>query len=104
MRYRNLIYCKHHPNDRRAYLYELPVDCEAKTGAKLCVKDRRGEQIVTAFCENWLCSEGMAKVLCEANGGYFPPAKVVGTVRTVTITQDLVEKFATYEEEEFPWA
>ena len=35
----------------------------------------------------------MTKVLCEANGGYFPPAKVVGTVSTVTISQDMVYKF-----------
>lgn len=93
MKYHNLIYCKHPMYDRRSYLYELPIDMDVKVGDKLCVRDRRGEHIVTAFCENWLASEKMAKVLCEANGGYFPPAKVIGTVQTVTVTQDMVQRF-----------
>lgn len=100
MRYRNLIYCKHHDGDRRAYLYEMPLEMDVKPGEKLCVRDLRGEHVVTAFCENWLCSEHMTKVLCEANGGYFPPAEVVGTVSTVTVTQEVVNKFKTDVEEE----
>ena len=102
MRYHNLIYCKHPNFDKRAYLYELPLEMDVKPGEKLCVRDRHGEHIVTAFCENWLCSETMTKVLCEANGGYFPPAEVVGTVETVTVKQDIVNKFKVTEEE-FPW-
>lgn len=105
MRYHNLVYAKHPNFTKRAYLYELPMDMSVMKGKRLCVRDRQGEHIVTAFCDNWVASEHMTKVLCEANGGYFPPAKVVGTVSTVTVTQDVVEKFATEEkEEEFePW-
>ena len=99
MRYRNLIYCKHRPEtDRRAYLYELPVDRDVQPGDRLYVRDRRGEHIVTAFCENWLASEKMTKVLCEANGGYFPPAEVIGTVGVVSIRQDVVYRFEEKEE------
>ena len=93
MKYRNLIYCKHSANDRRAYLYELPMDEDVQKDARLCVEDKRGEHIVTAFCANWVCTDGMTKTLCEANGGYYPPARVVGTVDTITIRQDVVNKF-----------
>ena len=54
MRYRNLVYCKHPNFTKRAYLYELPLDKDIRPGDKLCVEDRAGEHIVTAFCENWL--------------------------------------------------
>ena len=107
MRYRNLVYCKHPNFTKRAYLYELPMELSVVKGERICVKDRRGEHIVTAFCDNWVCSDHMAKVLCEANGGYFPPAQVIGTVRTITVRQDIVdkfpEKFSVKEEEEQPW-
>ena len=103
MKYFNLVYCKHHPEDRRAYLYQLPIDADVKVGDKLCVRDRKGEHIVTAHYENYFASEKSTKMMCEANGGYYPPANVIGTVRTVTITQDLVEKYADYREEEQPW-
>lgn len=99
MKHYNLVYCKHHSDDRRAYLYELPLDKEAHPGVRLCVEDRRGEHVVTAFCENWLASDKMTKVLCEANGGYYPPAKVVGKIKTVTVQQDVVEKFPVVEEQ-----
>lgn len=100
MKYRNLIYCKHHDGDRRAYLYELPLDKDVKLGDRLCVEDKHGSHTVTAFCENWLCSENMTKVLCEANGGYFPPAQVVGEVKTITVTQDYINR---YDKEDNPW-
>ena len=108
MKYRNLVYCKHHDGDRRAYLYELPLDKDIRPGDKLCVEDRRGDHIVTAVCENWLCSDKITKVLCEANGGYFPPAQVVGEVKTVTVTQDLVSRYDAKpieieEQEDYPW-
>lgn len=93
MKYHNLVYCKHHDNDRRAYLYELPLSEDVKPGDRLMVFDSRGKQVVSAFCENWLASEKMTKVLCEANGGYFPPAKVIGTVSTITVRQDVVNMF-----------
>lgn len=93
MKYRNMVYCKHHDSDRRAYLYELPIDVDVRPGNKLCVEDKRGEHVVTAFCENWLASDKMTRVLCEANGGYFPPAQVVGEVKTVTVTQDYVSRY-----------
>ena len=102
MKYHNLIYCKHPMYDRRAYLYELPLDMDVKVGDKLCVRDRRGEHIVTAQYDNFLASERHAQMFCEANGGYYPPAKVIGTVSTVTVKQDMVQKFPEYEEEQ-PW-
>lgn len=103
MKYRNLIYCMHPDCSQRAYLYELPLEMDVKTGTKLTVRDRRGEHIVTAFCENWLCSDKITEVLCVANGGYYPPAKVIGTVQTITISQEVPQYFATNEEEEQPW-
>lgn len=103
MKYHNLVYCKHPMYDRRAYLYELPIDMDVKVGDKLCVRDRRGEHIVTAQYENFLASERPAQMFCEANGGYYPPAKVIGTVSTVTVKQDMVNKFPEYKEEEQPW-
>lgn len=104
MKYFNLVYCKHHPEDRRAYLYRLPLDADVKVGDRLCVHDRRGEHIVTAYYDNFLASERQTQMFCEANGGYYPPANVVGTVRTVTIRQDMVDKYADCGEGEFPWA
>ena len=101
MKYYNLVYCKHKPENDRCYLYQLPLDADVKVGDKLCIRDRHGEQIVTVHFGNFLASERSTEMFCVANGGYYPPAKVIGTVRTVTITQDLVEK---YREEEFPWA
>ena len=93
MKYHNLVYCKHHASDARAYLYELPLDADVKTGDRLCVKDRHGEHIVTAHCENWLASAKMTEVLCVCNGGYYPPAQVIGRVNTVTIRQDVTDYF-----------
>ena len=103
MKYFNLVYCKHHPEDPRAFLYQLPKDADVKVGDKLCVHDRRGEHIVTAYYENWFCPEAETQMLCEANGGYYPPAKAVGTVRTITFTQEMVDKFADYGEENVSW-
>lgn len=99
MKYRNLVYCKHHDSDRRAYLYELPLDKDVHYGDKLCVEDRRGEHIVTAVCENWLCSDRITKILCEANGGYYPPAQVVGKVNTVVVRQEVVDRYPAKEAE-----
>lgn len=99
MEYRNLIYCKHHEGDARAFLYELPLEKDVKTGEKLCVMDRRGEHIVTAYCENWICTDKMTEILCVANGGYFPPAQVVGDVKTVTVTQEIVDRYPAKEAE-----
>lgn len=93
MKYHNLVYCKHHSDDRRAYLYELPLDKDVKQGDRLYVEDRRGSHAVTAFCENWLSSDKLTKVLCEANGGYFPPAQVVGEVTTITVQQEYVSRY-----------
>lgn len=95
MKHHNLVYCKHHPEDSRAFLYELPLNVSVSDGDRLCVEDRRGEHIVTAFCGNWYSLEDFTEILCVANGGYYPPAKVIGTVGTkeFTVTQDYVEKF-----------
>lgn len=102
MKYHNLVYAKHHETDRRAYLYELPFDADVKALDKLCVIDSHGEQIVTAYCENWLASEKMTKILCMANGGYYPPAQVIGTVDTIRFTQEVVIKFDGAQTVTFP--
>ena len=95
MKHHNLVYCKHHPEDSRAFLYELPANVQVTAGDKLCVKDRRGEHIVTAFCDNWYSLDSFTEILCTANGGYYPPAKVIGTVekRTITVSQEIVKNF-----------
>ena len=95
MKHLNLVYCKHHPEDNRAFLYELPASVQVSAGDRLCVEDRRGEHIVTAFCDNWYSLDSFAEILCTANGGYYPPAKVIGKVGTkeFTVTQDYIEKF-----------
>lgn len=112
MRYYNLVYAKHNESDRRAYLYSLPLDKDVKPFDRLYVRDKHGEHIVTAFNENFFSSKGLTRVLCEANGGYFPPAEVIGTVDTITVKQDLVQPFANYDapepeynekEDKFPW-
>lgn len=109
MKYYNLVYAKHHETDRRAYLFSLPLYKDVKKGDRIYVRDRHGDHVVKAFSENWYCSERMTEMFCTANGGYFPPATVVGTVDTVTIRQDVVNTFdgATTEikeEEKFePW-
>lgn len=107
MKYRNLVYCKHHDSDRRAYLYELPLDKDVRYGNKLCVVDNYGEHTVTVYGENWLCSDRITKILCEANGGYFPPAKVIGEINTVVVRQEVVTKYEQQEEprpeEVEPW-
>lgn len=101
MKHHNLVYCKHHSGDSRAYLYELPANVQVSRGDKLCVEDKRGEHIVTAFCDNWYSQDTFTEILCVANGGYYPPAKVVGRVetKTITVTQDVVHKYG--EEEAF---
>lgn len=95
MKMHNIVYCKHNPQDSRAFLYELPMNVSVSEGDKLCVQDRRGEHVVTAFGENWYESDKTTEIICVANGGYYPPAKVVGTVKTekFTVTQDYIEKF-----------
>ena len=109
MKYFNLVYAKHHETDVRAYLYSLPLDRDVKRGDRLYVRDRYGDHIVSAYCENWFCSERMTEVFCKANGGYFPPASVVGTVDTITVRQDVVNTFdgetteINNEEEDEPW-
>ena len=100
MKYHNLVYCKHHSDDRWAYLYELPMDKEAHPGDRLCVEDRRGSHTVTAFCENFLLCDTVTEVICLANGGYFPPAQVAGEVKTITVTQDYINR---YDKEEQLW-
>lgn len=99
MKHHNLVYCKHHDDDPRAYLYELPLNEYASPGEKLCVEDRRGEHIATAFCENFLMSDSITEILCLANSGYYPPAKVVGRVenRTITVSQEIVKRFGGEE-------
>lgn len=109
MKYYNLVYVKHHDTDRRAFLFSLPMDAEIKKGEKLYVRDRLGEHIVTAFRDSFICSEKSTETLCVANGGYFPPADVVGVVSSVTIRQEVVNKFngesfpTVQKEEVFPW-
>lgn len=97
MKYRNLVYIKHPEEKRRSFLYELPLDADINGGEKLLVSDKRGEHVGVATSPNFYASDAMTKTLCECNGGYFPPAKVVGTVSTVTIRQDVVTR---YEKEE----
>ena len=110
MRYFNLVYAKHYKSDRRAYLYSLPLEKEVDTGNRLYVRDRQGDHIVTATSPNFFCSEMMTKRFCENNGGYFPPAEVVGTVDTITVRQDIVNTFDGQtvptdmeEKEDIPW-
>ena len=102
MKYRNLVYIKHPEEKRRSFLYELPLDVDVNTGDRLAVRDKKGEHIGVATSPNFYASDQMSRTLCECNGGYFPPAKVIGTVSTITITQsqDIVN---TFEEEEEAW-
>lgn len=110
-KYYNLVYAKHHSTDRRAYLYSLPMDSDLKGGEKLYVQDRGGKHIVSTTSPNFFASETMTKSLCENNGGYFPPAEVVGTVDVVTVRQEMVNLFSgeyktveqIREEDQFPW-
>lgn len=101
MKMHNIVYCKHNPQDSRAFLYELPLNVSVSDGDKLCVQDRRGEHIVTVFGENWYEFDKATEIICVANGGYYPPAKVIGTVetKTIAVTQETVKKFG--EEEAF---
>lgn len=98
MKYHNLVYIKHPEEIRRSYLYELPLDADIKGGEKLCVRDRRGEHIGVATSPNFYASDTMTKTLCECNGGYYPPARVIGTVEVVTIRQEIVKPFTSEEE------
>ena len=100
MKYHNLVYIKHPEEKRRSYLYELPLDADVNTGDRLAVRDRRGEHFGEATSPNFFASDELTKTLCECNGGYFPPAKVIGTVSTITFTQDIVN---TFEGEEEAW-
>lgn len=93
MKYHNLVYCKHHATDSRAYLYELPFTADIKVGDRLSVVDKHGEHMVTAFSRNFIVGEELTRVICEANGGYYPAARVVGKVETITIQQDFVRPF-----------
>ena len=102
MKYYNLVYCKHKPENDRCYLYQLPLDADVNPGDKLCIRDRHGEQIVTAQYDNFFAYGGHAQMLCEANGGYFPPAKVIGTVDTVRLTQEVVNKFDGTQDTTWP--
>ena len=107
MKYRNLVYIKHPEENRRSFLYELPLDADINGGEKLLVSDKRGEHVGVATSPNFYASDKMTKMLCECNGGYFPPAKVVGKVSTVTIRQEIVDRYEvtqeTSREEENPW-
>ena len=99
MQYFNLVYAKHHETDSRAYLYELPLGMDVKPFDKLYVADKHGEHVVSVFADNFICTKGTTRTLCEANGGYFPPAKVIGTVDIVTVRQEKITRF----KEEFPF-
>ena len=111
MKYYNLVYAKHHETDRRAYLYQLPMDADINTGNRLCVQDKRGEHFVTATSPNFFASEKLTSILCVNNGGYYPPAPVIGTIDTIKFTQEVVNKFdgsqdVTWppaKQEEQPW-
>ena len=100
MKYRNLVYIKHPEEKRRSFLYELPPDADINGGEKLLVSDKRGEHIGVATSPNFYATDELTKTLCECNGGYFPPAKVVGFVSTITVTQEVVTR---YEKEENAW-
>lgn len=99
MKLHNLVYCKHTERDNRAFLYDLPLSASVKAGDKLCVKDRMGEHVVTAFCENFFADARVTEIICTANCGYYPPAKAIGATKTITITQECVEKFKWEESE-----
>lgn len=98
MKYYNLVFCKHHPEDRRAYVYQLPMEADVTAGQKLYVSDRQGEHTVTVYRDNFFCGATLAKAICEAMGGYFPPAEVVGTIGEVVIRQEVVNRFPGKEE------
>ena len=51
-----------------------------------------------ATSHNFYASETLTQTLCECNGGYYPPAKVIGTVEVVTIRQEIVKPFTSEEE------
>lgn len=105
MKYRNLVYIKHPEENRRSFLYELPLDADINGGEKLLVRDKRGEHIGVATSPNFYATDELTKTLCEANGGYFPPARVIGVVDTITVTQEIVRKYEEVDaKEEFPWA
>ena len=57
MKHHNLVYCKHHPEDSRAFLYELPANIQVTAGDKLCVEDRRGDLL--SGLQAVYCREGI---------------------------------------------
>ena len=93
VKYYNLCFVKHNKKDRRAYLYQLPLSEEVNPGENLYVRDRHGDHTVTAFAESFLCSKKLTKVLCEANGGYFPPAEIIGRVGYEVKSYDVLRTF-----------
>jgi len=93
MQYFNLIFCKRSKSDPHACVYQMPVGKSAEAGDKLFVKDRLGEHVMEAVSENHLVGGPLAKDITKFMGGYFPPAWIIGTVGTVTVTREVVERY-----------
>lgn len=93
MQYYNLIFCKRNENDPHACVYQMPLNKSAEAGDKLFVRDRLGEHVMLAVSENHMVGYHLAKDITKFMGGYFPPAWIIGTVGTVTVTREVAERY-----------
>ena len=102
MKHFNLVFIKHGQSNKQ-YVFQLPMDFEVTkqmVGKLAICNTRRGEERGIFASENIIVPERAAKSICEACGGYFPPARVVGMVR------EEVKRFVlpfTYEMTEIPF-
>lgn len=99
--YYNLVYVKFHDGDEKNYIFSIPLDKNVSKGDTLIVKDRcNSEAKVTAVTDNFILISNIAEKVVIGSGGYFPPAKVIKTLRTEekTISVDYSVDFETGEE------
>ena len=101
MKYFNLVFIKHGQSNKQ-YVFQLPMELEVTKqmiGKVAVCNTRRGQERGTFASENIIVPERAAKAICEACGGSFPPAKVVGRV------QEEVKMFGQHfvEETVFPF-
>lgn len=81
--YYNLVYVKFHEDDKKNYIFSLPLDKKVCKRDTLIVKDRcGGEAKVTAVTGSFILISSIAEKVVIGSGGFFPPAKVLKAVRT----------------------
>lgn len=100
--YYNLVYVKFHEDDKKNYIFSLPLDKKVCKRDTLIVKDRcGGEAKVTAVTGSFILISSIAENVVIGSGGFFPPASVLKTVRTEekTISVEYAVDFETGEEE-----